>query len=156
MTTPSPFAALETTFRLLGAEPFPVAVDGQQLGYGLPCRQIPVTELRCLLTQPSASDQLHDRVIEAVLERIPQQRATRVAVLGGLVLPGLRCQAGYLAASKHEPGFAVEAALLWQLAGALRRGPRDVHHLARELLQLAQACRARGGQTGCRQAGWPG
>jgi hypothetical protein len=38
MVQPSLFAALETSFRLLSQHPYPVAVDGRQLGHGPPGR----------------------------------------------------------------------------------------------------------------------
>jgi hypothetical protein len=144
MTEPSPFAVLEDTFQLLGAEPAPLAVDGQQLGHGLPCRQIPIAEVRALLTRPTASSELHDQGIEAVLGRMRQQRAAWVVALSGLVLPGLRCLAEQMTTSHDQRlPLDVEAALLSRLLAATRRPPPAAHRLARHLLQLAQASHAR-------------
>jgi hypothetical protein len=62
----------------------------------LPRRQFPIAELRRVLTQPSTRGELHDRVIGLALGHMRQQRATWMVVLGGLVLPGLRCRAEHL------------------------------------------------------------
>jgi len=143
MTGPSPFTALEETFRLLGAEPHPLTIDGRRLGRGLPCRQIPILELRWILTRPSAASDLQGQVIEAVLGGMRQQPATWVVVLGGLLLPALRCLAQQIAVSR-DAGLAidVEAELLSRLLTATRRPPCDTHRFAMHLLQLAQTSRA--------------
>jgi hypothetical protein len=90
MTRPPPFTVLEETFRLQSAEPHPLVVDGRQLGHGVPRRQVPIVDLRWIVTRPTASSDLHDRVIKVVPGRIRQHRAAWVAVLGGLVLRGPR------------------------------------------------------------------
>ncbi len=139
MTGPSPFTVLEDAFRLLGAQPCPLAMDGRQLGHGLPCRQIPIVELRSILTAPTASSDLQHHLIGAVLCRMHQHPATWVVVLGGLLLPGLRCVADQMTALDQRPASEVETELLWRLLTATRRSSRHAHRFAVSLLQLAPA-----------------
>src|SRR6266511_1310176 len=104
MTRPSPFAALETTFRLLSQPPHPVAINGRQLGHGAPARPIPISELRAIALHPSATHDLQS------------------AVLSGILLPGMRCLAERLTVGGGEGSrLRVEAELLWRLAAATRR-----------------------------------
>jgi hypothetical protein len=143
MTAPSPFAVLEDTFGLLSTGPHPLGVDGRRLGGGVPCRQVPIAELRAIVTRPTASSDLQQRVIEAVLDCMAQQPATWVVVLGGLLLPALRCLADRMTASGDQRlGIEVEAELLARLLMATRRPPRDTHRFAMHLLGLAQASAA--------------
>ena len=44
---------IDYRFRLLTAGPEPLAVDGRQLGHGLPRRPIPLPELSAILMHPS-------------------------------------------------------------------------------------------------------
>jgi hypothetical protein len=139
ITASTPFALLEDTFQLLGAPPHPLAVDGEQLGHGLPRRQISILELRVLVTAPAASGDLQRTVIGAVLDRIHRQRATWVVVLGGLLLPGLQCLAEQLTISAQRRADEIEAELLTCLLTATHRPPHQAHRFAMYLLHLQQA-----------------
>jgi hypothetical protein len=74
--------------RLLDAGPCPLALDGRQLGAGLPARQIPISELWSFAMSPTAPHQLQERIIGAVIERLQQEPIPWVIVLGGFLLPG--------------------------------------------------------------------
>jgi hypothetical protein len=73
MAGSSPFTILEDSFRLLDAGPCPLALDGRQLGAGLPARQIPISELWSFAMSPTAPHQLQERIIGAVIERLQQE-----------------------------------------------------------------------------------
>lgn len=143
MTGPSPFAVLEDAFRLLGTQPHPLSLDSRQLGYQLPHRQIPIVELRSILTRPTTTSDLQDDVIELVLDRMQDQRATWIVVLGGLLLPGLRRLRDQLITSDQRLPSDIEAELLTRLLAATRRPPRDARRFAMHLLRLAQASQAK-------------
>lgn len=139
---PSPFAPLETTFRLLSQQPCPVAVDGRQLGHGAPARPIPIGELRSIALHPAASHQLRDSVLDVVIASLQQpDRATWVVVLGGILLPAMRRLAHQITvASDGESGTVdVEAELLWRLVAATRRPPAATRRFAMHLLAAAEA-----------------
>jgi hypothetical protein len=135
----SPFAVLDQTFALLGAEPHPLAVDGRQLGHGAPARQVPIGDLRSLLLDPTAGSDLQARVIEVVVGRLQQNRDPWVVVLGGPLLPALR----HLARQATPPtaraaALRIEAELLSRLLLATRRPPHDTCRFAMHLLQQAR------------------
>jgi hypothetical protein len=137
MIGPSPFTVLEQTFRLLGAEPDPVALDGRRLGHGLPYRQIPILEVRRIVTRPTTASDLQDHIVSEVLGRLSQQPATWVVVLGGLLLPALRCRASdLLACDPRRCAFQVEAELLSGVRWAMGQPSRVAHRFAmKPLLQ---------------------
>jgi hypothetical protein len=138
MTRPSPFAALETTFRLLSQPPYPVAINGRRLGSGAPDRPIPIGELRAIVLHPAASDDLRSSVLDEVIAGLPQDPATWIVVLGGILLPSMRCLAERLAADGYRGSrLRVEAELLWRLAAATRRPPAATHQFAMCLLTRA-------------------
>ena len=138
MAQPSPFAALETTFRLLSEQPYPVAVDGRQLGHGAPARQIPLSELRSIALHPAASPDLQGRVLDVVIAGLQQERATWIVVLGGILLPSMRCLAERIAVAKGEVSMlGIEAELLWRFAAATRRPPAAPRRFAMHLLTRA-------------------
>ena len=97
-------------------------------------RQIPIPELRALVTAPDASSGLQHQVIDIVLDLMRHQRATWVVVLGGLLLPGLRRLADQLTAADQRRTDEVEAELLAHLLMATRRPPHQAHRFAMQLL----------------------
>jgi hypothetical protein len=139
MTRPSPFAALETTFRLLSQSPDPVAINGGRLGHGAPDRPIPISELRAIALHPAATDDLQGAILEVVISSLPLDPATWTVVLGGILLPAMQCLAGRLTVDAGERGkLRVEAELLWRLAAATRQPPAVTRQFARSLLARAR------------------
>jgi hypothetical protein len=135
MVQPSPFAALETSFRLLSQHPYPVAVDGRQLGHGAPARQIPISELRSIALHPATSPDLQDTVLDTVIAGLQQEPATWIVVLGGILLPSMRCLAERTAIASGEMSMrGIEAELLWRLAAATHRPPTATRRFAMHLL----------------------
>jgi len=138
MTRPSPFAVLETTFRLLSQPPHPVAINGRQLGHGAPARPIPISELRAIALHPAATHDLQSAILEVVIAGLPQDPATWSVVLGGILLPGMRCLAERLTVGGGEGSrLRVEAELLWRLAAATRRPSAATRQFAMCLLTRA-------------------
>jgi hypothetical protein len=80
---PSPFDALQTTFRLLTSGP-PLTVDGRCLGHGLPARPSSLRELGALLVHPSATTALQRVVLEELIHRATQDRGGWIIGLAGV------------------------------------------------------------------------
>ena len=135
----SPFTILEQTFGLLSAEPYPLAIDGGQLGTGVPARQFPIGELRSIVVDPGASQDLKAAIIETVVSHLRQERATWVVVLGGLLLPAMRRLADQIPPCRGQaPAGHIEAELLSRLLLATRRPPPDTQRFAMRLLEHAR------------------
>jgi hypothetical protein len=138
MPHPSPFAALETSFRLLSRPPHPITVDGRQVGHGAPARPIPIDELPAIALHPAATHDLQSAILNVVIAGLRQDPATWAVVLGGILLPSMRCLAERLDAdSAVGSSLRLEAELLWRLAAATRRPPADTHRFAMCLLTCA-------------------
>jgi hypothetical protein len=138
MAKTSPFAALETTFRLLSQPPHPVAINGGRLGRGALDRPIPISELRAIALHPAATDDLQTAILEVVIAGLPQDPATWTVVLGGILLPAMRRLAERLTVDGGEGSrLRVEAELLWRLAAATRQPPALTHRFAMSLLARA-------------------
>jgi hypothetical protein len=138
MAKTSPFAALETTFRLLSQRPYVVAVDGRQLGHGAPARQIPIGELRSIALHPAASHDLQSTVVDAVIARMQHDPATWTVVLGGILLPSMRRLAERIAAANGQTSMlGIEAEVLWRLVAATHRPPATTRQFAIHLLTRA-------------------
>jgi hypothetical protein len=139
MAGSSPFTVLEDSFRLLDAGLHPLALDGRQLGAGLPARQIPISELRSLVMSSTATHELQDQVVGAVIERLQQEHIPWVAVLGGLLLPGMRHLAVQMAPrGRRASRRHAEVELLTRLLAATHRSPSDLRSFAMHLLNLLQ------------------
>lgn len=139
MAASSPFTVLEEAFALLSAEPHRLTIDGRQLGPGLPTRQIPISELRSIVVDPAAATDLQERIIQAVIDRLQQERDSWVVVLGGLLLPGLRRLADEAEqGAGQSPTCNVEVELLSRFLFATLRPPPDTHRFAMCVLQLAR------------------
>jgi DNA-directed RNA polymerase specialized sigma24 family protein len=87
--TPSPFDALEETFRLLSDGPRPIALDGTAIA-GLPNREIPLRELRAMLLHPSVAFSVRDAALRALVELAQAEGGRWTVGLAGVLLPGLR------------------------------------------------------------------
>lgn len=60
---------IEYRFLLRGRGPQPLAVDGREIGHGLPRRAIPLTELSAVLMHPSCSYAARDAVWRLLARR---------------------------------------------------------------------------------------
>lgn len=107
-------AAVETTFRLLTTGPDPVAVDGRDLGLGLPRRVIPLGELASMLMHPSSSQALSDEVWRLLVTRTRSGDPKWVVASAGVALPGL-----WRAASRAARATGAEDAQSHVLEGFL-------------------------------------
>src|SRR6266540_3503854 len=87
-----PFDQVDTVFRLLTTGPQPLSLDGRQVGYGLPTRQIPLDELRARLLHPSTSFAARDAAMAVLLAQAKAEGGAAVVGLVGVLLPGLRPQ----------------------------------------------------------------
>jgi hypothetical protein len=70
----SPLNIAERALRTLACAPSSLAIDGRQVGHGLPRRQMSLLELRDVLIHPSCSNTARDAVcafIEAAQALVP-------------------------------------------------------------------------------------
>src|SRR6266511_3969718 len=132
---PSPFDALETCFRLLSTGPACLALDGRQLGHGLPARRIPLIELRVLLQHPAATSDLQRAVLEELVHLASQQRGRWIVGVAGVLLPGLRQIVASVAVGRRAAGY-VEADLLELIRDAIAYWPSGASQLALSVLQF--------------------
>src|SRR6266496_4223070 len=80
--------AIEIRFRLAGAGPSPLSVDGRRLGHGLPRRRIPLPELASILMHPSTSYTASDEAWRLLVTRARGLRErTQRSRSGGLLRP---------------------------------------------------------------------
>src|SRR5207248_2849452 len=77
-------------FRLAGAGPSPLSVDGRRLGHGLPRRRIPLPELASILMHPSTSYPASDEAWRLLVTQARAGQAGWVVGAVGVALPGLR------------------------------------------------------------------
>lgn len=84
------FDSLEATFRLLGAGPGALVLDGTTLGVGLPDRPIPLVELRCRLLHPSVPWVVRDAAMRELVRRARVDGGVWLVAVAGMILPGLR------------------------------------------------------------------
>ncbi len=82
--------AIEIRFRLAGAGPSPLSVDGRRLGHGLPRRRIPLPELASILMHPSTSYPASDQAWRLLVTQARTGQAKWVVGAVGVALPGLR------------------------------------------------------------------
>lgn len=145
-----PFDVLEASFQSLGAGPFPLTVNGCDLGPGFPRRPVAVVELRAMLLHPSTGPAARDAALTVLVGRAQATGGAWTVSLAGVLLPGMRravaglarafpavaedlqadALAGLLdALGTFDPSSGrVAGRLVWQAAGRARR------RLARELV----------------------
>jgi len=91
---------IDYRFRLLTARPEPLAVDGRQLGHGLPRRPIPQPELSAHLMHPSCGFETLHAVRRLLVARSPttaaQPTACAIALTSRRSRPG-RCGSSFSA-----------------------------------------------------------
>ncbi|MEU3118463.1 hypothetical protein ABZ652_30655 [Micromonospora chalcea] len=88
--------AIDYRFRLCGEGPQPQAVDGRQLGHGLPLRRIALTELSAILMHPSCGAAAQDAAWRLLVVRARTGEDRWVVGAIGVALPGLRHRAHLL------------------------------------------------------------
>jgi hypothetical protein len=109
---------IERRFRLLCDGPEPLAVDGAQVGHGLPRRLIPLPELAAILMHPSCRFEARDAVWRLLVTRARTGDAGWTVGAVGVALPGLRRAATRLA--RRFTGDT-QAALVTEFVAALGR-----------------------------------
>ena len=85
----SPFDTLERAFRVLCAEPRPLAVEAEAVP-GLPQRLIPLVELRSILLHPSTGYGTRNAALSVLLARARDEGGRWTVGLAGVLLFGLR------------------------------------------------------------------
>lgn len=121
--SPPPFQALEASFRLLCAEPDPLALPPGVVA-GLPDRAVPLDELRARLLHPSCRHATRDAALAVLLARAQQERGRWLVGLAGVLLPGLRAAVGPLGEVCPGKTADLEAeALAGLLEGVARTRP---------------------------------
>ncbi|MFC9971472.1 hypothetical protein ACFVH6_11325 [Spirillospora sp. NPDC127200] len=86
-------ADLETQFQQLVIRPKPLALDGGEIGHGLPLQQIKLGELRTMLLAPTTGRTLKDAVWRLLVQRARSEGGDWVSGCVGMALPGLRAAA---------------------------------------------------------------
>ncbi|MEU0558474.1 hypothetical protein [Dactylosporangium sp. NPDC006015] len=126
--------AIEYRLRLRAEGPQPQAVDGRQLGHGLPNRRIPLPELAAILMHPSYGTAAQDAAWRflVIQSRTGAERWVVGAV--GVALPGLRHRAHLL--SKLSSGD-LHAALVEAFLKALNKVDIDQPGIVNALLNAA-------------------
>jgi hypothetical protein len=136
---PSPFDTLETCFRLLSTGPACHAVDGRQLGHGLPARRISLVELRALLQHPAATSDLQHAVLQELVRLATEQRGRWMVGVAGVLLPGLRRIAASVGSVDRQAAGQVEADLLELIRDAIDHRPSGAAQLAVGVLQFRRS-----------------
>ena len=126
---------IEQRFRLLCAGPQPLAVDGAQVGHGLPRRLIPLPELAAVLMHPSCGFEARDAVWRLLVTRARTGDAGWTVGAVGVALPGLRRAANRLA---RRFAGDVQAALVTEFVAALGRVTIAQQAVVSRLLDAAQ------------------
>ncbi|SBT54301.1 hypothetical protein [Micromonospora narathiwatensis] len=126
--------AIDYRFRLCGEGPQPQAVDGRQLGHGLPRRRIALTELSAILMHPSCGAAAQDAAWRLLVVRARTGEDRWVVGAIGVALPGLRHRAHLL--SKLSSGD-LHAALVEAFLKALNTVELDQPGIVNALLNAA-------------------
>ncbi len=137
--SPSPFDALETCFRLLTDGPAPLALDGGQVGHGLPARQVPLVELRVLLQHPAATSDLRQAALQELVRLAIHNRGKWTLGLAGVLLPGFRHIAASVAAVDRRAAGQVQADLLEHFRNAVNQPGPGVVEFFVGVLESARA-----------------
>jgi len=130
----TPLDAAEKAFTLLAEAPTHVPFDARGFD-GLPERILPLDELRRLLLSASTSNAVRDAVWrELVIRARRDGPAWRVAA-AGMAMPGLRRQAGLLAAGWHGDTHDLDAELLVGFLECLARVDLDEPRICGRLVE---------------------
>ncbi|WP_328366669.1 hypothetical protein [Micromonospora zamorensis] len=126
--------AIDYRSRLCGEVPRPQAVDGRQLGHGLPRRAIALTELSAILMHPACGTAAQDAAWRSLIIRARAGGEAWVVGAVGVALPGLRHRAHLL--SKLSSGD-LHAALVEAFLKALNSVDIDQPGIVNALLNAA-------------------
>jgi len=107
----SPLGAVARAFDLLTCPPVPLAFDARGLP-ALPQRVLPLNELRDLLTTDTTPKPIRDLVWRGLVARSRRDGPAWVVAAAGIALPGLRVQAGRIAARWRGDTLDLDAELL--------------------------------------------
>jgi len=118
--SPGFFDTAEAAFRLLCADPQPLALHAAKVAAGLPDRPVPLNELRVLLLHPSTSSRTRNQVWAELVRRARAGDPAWVIGLTGIAMPGLRRAAGSLAAAYHVDLPDLQAEVLSGFLEAVR------------------------------------
>ena len=130
----TPLDAAEKAFNLLAEAPTHVPFDARVFD-GLPDRIVPLDELRRLVLAAGTSPQIRDAVWRELVVRARRDGpAWRVAAVG-MAMPGLRRQAGMLAAGWHGDTHDLDAELLVGFMECLARVDLDEPRICGRLLE---------------------
>ncbi len=141
------FDDLDAKFGYLITGPKPLALHGRTLGHGAPKRQIPLAELRSLLTEYD-NWPLHDAVTRELIRRAntPTGDAWMVAI-AWMLLPALRKASGELARGFPGDPADLDAEILAGLVTTVRAfgpcGERIAWHLVDKAQVHARRLRRR-------------
>lgn len=135
--------AAETAFRLLTAEPSPLALDGRRVGHGLPEKMIPLDELRDLLLAAGATTGMREAAWVALVRAAQQDGPAWVVGAVGVALPGLRSIAGQLAFGYAGEVADLDAEILTGFVERLKTIDPDAGMLAARLVWAAGRAGAR-------------
>lgn len=136
-------ALAEREFERLMNSPRPLALDGEQIGHGLPERVVELAELREWLLSPQASDALKDATWKELLRQARGADSAQDGALSpdwvtgciGMALPGLRSIARR--ATRSVPPHAAEdigSEIITEFVARLARIDIDRPHIVERLL----------------------
>lgn len=86
----SPLDIAERAFQMLACAPSSLAVDGREVGHGLPRRPMSLIELREVLIHPSCSNAARDAVWRLLVTRARQDGPQWMVSAVGVAIPALR------------------------------------------------------------------
>jgi hypothetical protein len=143
-------SAAERAFAQLASGPAPLTLDGCDIGHGLPARRLHLPELRDLLLERGATDDLKDAVWRELVRRSRTGDPAWVLGCVGVALPGLKSTAARVLHS--TPGHYADDVVSELLAEFIAQLPRvdlDRRNIAARLMFWARkgALRARGRDT---------
>ena len=136
---PFPFDTLEATFTLLTRGPAPLALDGRQVGHGLPARMLALDELRRLLLDSSLGFAARDAVLVVLVDRAKTHGGQATIALAGVLLPGLRRAIAPLTLANPQRIWDLQAEVLAGLLEAVAAFPTPTRKVDRVAARLVWA-----------------
>ncbi len=136
---PFPFDTLEAAFTALTRGPAPLALDGRQVGHGLPARLLALDELRRLLLDPSMGFAARDAALAVLVERAKTHGGQATIGLAGVLLPGLRRATAPLTLANPQRIWDLQAEALAGLLEAITAFPTPARQVDRVAARLVWA-----------------
>jgi len=134
-----PFDTLEATFTALTRGPAPLALDGRQVGHGLPARLLGLDELRRLLLDPSLGFAARDAALATLVDRAKTEGGAATIALAGVLLPGLRRATAPLTPANPQRIWDLQAEALAGLLEAIATFPAPARQVDRVAARLVWA-----------------